>query len=64
MSALDMSYGAKVLVGDDNWRYGPKLPALAAFLFGRRERFEHLGMRCTVAWYKGQPYLIHMREAG
>lgn len=64
MTAADMAYGAKVLVGDYNWRDGPKLPSLAAFLFGRRERFEHLGMRCTIAWWKGEPYLIRMREAG
>jgi hypothetical protein len=36
--------------------------ALAAFLLGRRQRFVHLGMKCTVAWYKDQPFLINLRE--
>lgn len=62
-TAHDMACAAKVLVGDDNWRNGPKLPAIAAFLFGARERFEHLDLRCTVAWHKGKPYLISVREA-
>lgn len=59
----DMTYGAKTLVGDHNWRKGPRLPALLAFLFGRRERFVHLGVRCTIAWWRGAPYLITITEA-
>jgi hypothetical protein len=58
----DLSQGGKVLVGDHNWRQGPFLGAAAAFLFGRRERFVHLGMRCTLSWWKGCPYLISIRE--
>jgi len=63
MSDKDMAIGAKVLVGDYNWRDGPIWPAVCAFLFGRRERFVHLGLRCTVAWWKGEPYLIWVRGA-
>lgn len=63
ISDHDMIQSRKVLLGDDNWRCGPMLPALAALLFGRRERFVHLGMRCTVAWWRDQPYLVGMREA-
>lgn len=62
-SASDLAYGAVVLVGDHNWRRGPKLAAALAFLLGRRQRFEHLGMRCLVAWRKDKPYLISIREA-
>ncbi len=58
----DMALGAVVLVGDHNWRKGPMWRALAAFLLGRRQRFVHLGMKCTVAWYKDQPFLINLRE--
>ena len=58
----DMALGAVVLVGDHNWRKGPKWSALAAFLLGRRQRFTHLGMKCTVAWYEDQPYLISICE--
>jgi len=58
----DMALGSVVLVGDHNWRKGPMWRALAAFLLGRRQRFVHLNMRCTVAWYKDQPYLINIRE--
>jgi len=58
----DLAYGAVVLVGDHNWRRGPKLAAALAFLFGQRQRFEHLGMRCLVAWRKGEPYLISIRD--
>lgn len=63
MSASDAAIGSVVLVGDYNWRQGPMRAALAAWLFGRRERFVHLGLRCTVAWWRGQPYLISLREA-
>jgi hypothetical protein len=59
----DMAYAAQVLVGDHNWREGPTGPALAAWLFGRRTRFTHLGMRCTIAWWRGKPYLVGLREA-
>lgn len=59
---FDWSVGTLVLVGDHNWRKGPRLAAMCAFLFGSRQRFEHLDMVCTVAWYRGKPYLIRMRE--
>ena len=59
----DMVKGAKVMVGDENWRKGPVWPAFCAFLFGQRERFEHLGMRCTIAWWRDKPYLVSIREA-
>lgn len=59
----DIATGTVVLVGDFNWRKGPMRRALVALLFGRRERFVHLGMRCTVAWWRDQPYLVGMREA-
>jgi len=62
MTARDMAYGTKVFVGDHNWRKGPFWPAMAALLFGQRERFEHLGMRITIAWRHGKPYLIRIRE--
>lgn len=57
----DLSVGAVVLVGDHNWRRGPRHLAALAFILGRRQRFEHLNARCTVAWYFGEPYLIRMR---
>ena len=63
MSASDAAIGSIVLVGDYNWRRGPTRAAMAAWLFGRRDRFVHLGMRCTVAWWRDQPYLIGMKEA-
>jgi hypothetical protein len=59
----DMVQGGKVLVGDRNWREGPVLVSICAFLFGTRERFIHLGMLCTVAWWRGKPYLIGLSEA-
>lgn len=58
----DLSVGTVVLVGDYNWRKGPRLTAMCAFLLGSRQRFEHLDMVCTVAWYREKPYLIRMRE--
>ncbi|PCH70269.1 MAG: hypothetical protein COC12_08420 [Rhodobacteraceae bacterium] len=58
----DYAYGYAVMAGDDNWRKGPLWRSAMAFLFGRRHRFEHLGMRCTIAWWKDEPFLISMRE--
>lgn len=58
----ELALGSVVLIGDLNWRKGPVRHAIAAFLFGRRDRFDHLGMRCTVAWWRNQPYLVRFRE--
>jgi hypothetical protein len=63
MPRSDLSIGTVVLVGDYNWRKGLLWPSLCALVMGRRQRFTHLGMGCTVAWWRGQPYLIRMREA-
>lgn len=62
MSDGDVLKGTKVLIGDANLRRGPFWPAFLAWLFGERERFEHLGMRVTLAWRHGKPYLIRLRE--
>jgi len=51
------------MVGDHNWRRAPLSRRVRIFLFGRRERITHLGMRCTVAWWREQPYLIWIAEA-
>lgn len=61
--SADLSVGSVVLVGDYNWRKGPLWPSLCALVFGRRQRFTHLGLRCTVAWWREQPYLIWIAEA-
>ncbi len=58
----DAAIGSLVLVGDFNWRKGPFWPAMLALAFGRRRRFVHLGMHCTIAFWKDQPYLIGLRE--
>jgi len=58
----DAAIGAVVLVGDYNWRKVPLGASLMALLFGKRQRFEHLGKRCTVAWWRSQPYLIRFGE--
>lgn len=58
----DFAVGSMVLIADLNWRKGPVWPAMLALMFGRREHFVHLGMRCTLAWWKGTPYLVRFRE--
>ncbi|TDE40939.1 hypothetical protein [Antarcticimicrobium sediminis] len=63
MSESGMANGTKVLVGDLNWRKGALRPILAALLFGRRERFDHHGIICTLAWWQEKPYLFRVREA-
>jgi hypothetical protein len=60
---LDEKLGSIVLCGDHNWRSGPFWPKVQAFLFGRRVRFTHLEMHCTIAWWRKEPYLIRVREA-
>ena len=62
LPSADLSVGSVVLVGDHNWRKGPLWPSLCAFVFGRRQRFTHLGLHCTVAWWRDQPYLIGIAE--
>ena len=63
MSRGDMNFGAVVLVGDFNWRKRSMRKSVAAWLFGRRDRFTHLGKACTVAWWRDEPYLIGFKEA-
>ena len=63
LPSADLSVGSVVLVGDHNWRKGPLWPSLCAFVFGHRQRFTHLGLDCTVAWWRGHPYLIWIAEA-
>lgn len=59
-----MAYGAKVMVGDHNWKRAGLWEVARVFLFGEREVFEHLGIRCTIRWWQGHPYLTDVREAG
>lgn len=59
----DFETGTLTLVADHNWRKGPMFPAACAWLFGKRQRYEHLGLKCVVAWWKDTPYLIGLREA-
>ncbi len=55
---------AVLLVGDYRWRKGPRLNALCAWLFGRREVFRtHLGDVAEIAWWRGEPYLVALEEA-
>ncbi|TRD18383.1 hypothetical protein [Palleronia caenipelagi] len=53
---------ALVLVADHHWRRGPVWKAALAYLFGRRERRVSIDWELTFAWWRGQPYLIRMRE--
>jgi hypothetical protein len=59
----DAAIGAIVLGGDANWRRAPVWQAVCAWAFGRRQRFTHLGLDCTVTWWRDRPYLIGLREA-
>lgn len=59
----DLQLGVVTLVGDWNWRRGPKWKAACALVLGRRQRYEHLGKRMVVSWWRGQPYLIRLGEA-
>lgn len=58
----DLNIGAVVLVGDHNWRKGPRLHVLCARLFGRTARFEHLGLKVKIKWWREKPYLVHACE--
>lgn len=58
----DMEIGAIVMVGDGNWRRGPKCRVVTAWLFGRRERIEHLGMVLQVIWWREEPFLRSISE--
>ncbi len=50
---------AVLLVGDYRLRKGPRVKALLAWMFGRREVFRtHLGDVAEIAWWRGEPYLV------
>lgn len=63
MSAQDAATGAITLVGNHNWKRAPLALRAVVLLFGRYERFDHLGKRMSVFWWRGQPYLALIREA-
>lgn len=64
MSRSRTQVNAILLVGDHHWRKGPKWKAAFAWAFGKRERFgTHLGGQATVSWWRGEPYLITLKEA-
>lgn len=63
LHAADLSIGSVVLLGDHNWREGAFWSSICALVAGRRHTFEHLGLRCTIAWWRDQPYLIRVGEA-
>lgn len=62
MSEADLSLGTMVLLAADYWRAAPWHKRLAVWALGRRERFEHLGTRLTIGWWRGRPYLVSIRE--
>lgn len=67
MSAISddhMRENTLLLVGDHNWRKGPKWKAALAWAFGKRDRFvTHLGDEAVVAWMWGKPYLVSLDGA-
>lgn len=62
MSQTDLHIGAVVMVGSQNWSRASWRRKLAVFLFCKRQRFVHLGMRLTVAWRDEKPYLLRISE--
>lgn len=63
MTDADLTYGAKTLIGDRNWQNAGLRETVLVLLFGKRETYEHLGVRCTIRWWQGCPYLTAIREA-
>lgn len=59
----DMSTGSLVFVSDANWKAAPLWVLLLVFLFGKRQRFTHLGTRFVMAWLWDAPYLIWVRAS-
>ncbi|WP_425099151.1 hypothetical protein [Tropicibacter sp. S64] len=54
---------AVLLVGDHNWRKGPKWKAALAWLFGERELFRtHKGDVAELSWWRGEPFLITLED--
>lgn len=62
MSAFDMAQGAKVLVGNANWKEASLWTAAMALLFGRHETFEHLDVVVHIRWWRDAPYLTSISE--
>lgn len=58
------SVGVIVLAGDHLWRNATRIQKLRVWWAGRREDVEHLGMICRIHWWRDQPYLVSIREAG
>lgn len=58
-----LQIGTLVLLADDLWRQAGWMQQLRVWLFGRRRDVVHLGTECRLHWWRGQPYLISIREA-
>ncbi|AUC54254.1 hypothetical protein CDO87_14190 [Sagittula sp. P11] len=59
----DDQISAIVLVGDMNWRRGPKWRAALAWAFGRRELITTaLGDVLDVRWFQDEPFLLNITE--
>ena len=64
MSDVDeKAFGAAVLVGNQNWKTKPKWICAFAWLFGKRQTFEHLGKKGVISWWGGEPFLISFDQA-
>lgn len=59
----DLETGTLVLVANAQFRQARWHTVVAAWAFGRHERFEHLGTRFRIAWWRGTPYLLRVGEA-
>ncbi len=53
---------ATVHLANRNWLSSSYPTRLKARLRGERQCFQFQGLRCTVAWLNGRPYMIEMEK--
>lgn len=58
-----LDIGAVVFAGDYHWRNASWLLKLRVCFFGKRRDIMHLGALSHIRWWRGQPYLVSIREA-
>ncbi|WP_323036238.1 hypothetical protein [Pararhodobacter sp.] len=58
----DAASGALILVGNAHFQDARWWTLVAAWLFGKHQRLQHLGYNARISFWRGTPYLLTFNE--
>lgn len=50
------------IAANANWKNAGCLLRATVWIFGRHERFVHLGWQLRISWWRGVPFLLSIKE--